>query len=77
METILTPVVFQIDAAKVTEKIASFIEAKRIEFHRDGALVSLSGGVDSSTVLALTVRAMGPERVRALLLRRNKVILMQ
>lgn len=68
MKKILTPAVFQIDAAKVTEQIASFIEAKRIEFHRDGALVSLSGGVDSSTVLALTVRAMGPERVRALLL---------
>jgi NAD+ synthase len=68
MGALLTPAVFQIDVAKVTEQIASFIETKRIEFHRDGALVSLSGGLDSSTVLALTVRAMGPERVKALLL---------
>ncbi|HVP22158.1 MAG TPA: NAD(+) synthase [Anaerolineaceae bacterium] len=68
MELSLTPAVFQIDAAKVTEQISAFIEAKRIEMHRDGALVSLSGGLDSSTVLALTVRAMGPEHVKALLL---------
>ena len=68
METPLTPAVFDIDAAKVAEQIASFIEKKRIEFHRDGALVALSGGLDSSTILALTTRAMGPEHVKALLL---------
>jgi NAD+ synthase len=68
METQLTQAVFQTDVARVAEHIASFIENKCVEFHRDGALVSLSGGLDSSTVLALTVRALGPERVKALLL---------
>lgn len=68
METLLTPAIFQIDVPKVAEQIASFIESKRIELNRDGALVSLSGGVDSSTVLALTVRAIGPDRVKALLM---------
>jgi len=68
MDTSLTSSVFKMDVPKVTEEIAAFIERKRIELHRDGALVSLSGGLDSSTVLALTVRAMGAERVKALLL---------
>ena len=68
MEILLTPDVFQMDVARVAAQIAEFIEARRIELHRDGALVALSGGLDSSTVLALTVRAMGAERVKALLL---------
>ena len=68
METLLTPDVFQMDVARVAAQITEFIEARRIELHRDGALVALSGGLDSSTVLALTVRAMGAERVKALLL---------
>jgi NAD+ synthase len=68
MQTPLTQAVFKIDVGWVADKIASFIDEKRIEFHRDGALVSLSGGLDSSTVLALTVRALGPKRVKALLM---------
>ena len=36
--------------------------------HRDGILVPLSGGLDSSTVLLLCARAVGKERVRALLI---------
>ncbi|HOV06570.1 MAG TPA: NAD(+) synthase [Anaerolineaceae bacterium] len=68
MEPLLTTEVFQIDVARVAAQISEFIEARRSELHRDGALVALSGGLDSSTVLALTVRAMGAERVKALLL---------
>lgn len=36
--------------------------------HSQGVVVALSGGVDSALVLALAARALGPERVRALLL---------
>lgn len=36
--------------------------------HRRGAVLGISGGVDSSVVLALCVRAFGPENVTALLL---------
>jgi NAD+ synthase len=35
---------------------------------RQGAVVAISGGIDSSVVLALCVRAFGPERVIGLLL---------
>jgi NAD+ synthase len=35
---------------------------------RYGAVVGISGGIDSSTVLALCVRAFGPERVTAVMM---------
>ena len=37
-------------------------------FRRRGAVVGLSGGIDSSVVAALCVRAFGPERVLAVLM---------
>ncbi len=37
-------------------------------FHRRGAVVGCSGGVDSSVVMALCARALGPQRVLAVLL---------
>jgi NAD+ synthase len=36
--------------------------------HRQGIVMGISGGIDSSVVLALCVRAFGPERIVALLL---------
>jgi NAD+ synthase len=36
--------------------------------HRQGAVVGISGGIDSSTVLALCARAFGPEHVVGILL---------
>ncbi|RXM07233.1 NAD(+) synthase, partial [Citrobacter sp. AAK_AS5] len=38
------------------------------ELGREGIVVALSGGLDSSSVLALCARAVGPARVTALLL---------
>ena len=37
-------------------------------FKKKGLIVALSGGVDSSVVAALAVRAVGPDRVLGLLL---------
>ena len=58
-----------LDVAKETERI---VEGLRQSVHqtlrRQGAVLGISGGIDSSVVLALCVKAFGPERVVALLL---------
>ena len=52
-----------------TERIVDTLRrAVRQEMRRYGAVVGISGGVDSSTVLALCVRAFGPEHVTALMM---------
>ena len=56
--------VLQIDAAKVTDTlVANLRNDIRRELHRSGAIVGISGGIDSSVVLALCVRALGAKRV--------------
>ena len=58
-----------IDAAQEAERIISSLRRNvHQKLHRQGAVLGISGGIDSSTVLALCVRAFGPERVVALLL---------
>lgn len=56
-----------LDPAQETERL---VEGLRAEVHtnlrKQGAVVGVSGGIDSAVVLALTVRAFGPERVVAL-----------
>jgi NAD+ synthase len=56
----------EIDTAKTAEKISSFIRQQVEISGLNGAVVSVSGGLDSSVVLALTARALGSSRVRAL-----------
>ena len=57
------PASLQIDAelemAKVTETLSAYLAHSR----RRGVVVALSGGIDSSTVAALSVMALGPDRV--------------
>jgi NAD+ synthase len=60
--------VFRIDAEKVTEKLVTFIRKKTDELRRDGCVTALSGGLDSSTVAALCVRAVGAGKVTGLFL---------
>jgi NAD+ synthase len=60
--------VFAIDAASYVERLCNFIQSTTAALHRDGVLVALSGGLDSSTVLLLCARAVGAEKVTALLM---------
>ena len=56
----------------VDAEIARLTEALRAAvfhtLHRQGGVVGISGGIDSSVVLALSARALGPERVIGVLL---------
>ncbi len=57
------------DAAQEAERLIAWIrETILTTLKREGAVVGVSGGVDSATVLHLTVRALGADRVLALML---------
>jgi len=59
-----TATVLDMDYAAELEKIKlSIRQALRDDFKRQGLIVALSGGIDSSTVAALCVAAVGKERV--------------
>lgn len=61
--------VLDLDCASEAERIcASIRESLAGPLKRQGLVVALSGGVDSSTVTALCARAIGPGRVLALLM---------
>ncbi|RMF27849.1 MAG: NAD(+) synthase [Chloroflexi bacterium] len=61
--------VLDLDPAQEVERIVARLRRDVLErLHRRGGVVGISGGVDSSVVLALAVRALGPERVVGLLL---------
>ena len=50
----------EIDPAAEIERIVSFMQKSvRQMLHRSGGVVGISGGIDSSLVLALCVRALG------------------
>jgi NAD+ synthase len=57
-----------LDPAQVAERIEAFIRRNVDDFQRDGAIVGVSGGLDSAVVASLAARALGPEKVQALLL---------
>ena len=61
--------VLTIDPAIETERLVAFLQnSVRQVLRRHGGVVGISGGVDSSVVLALCVRAFGPQRVAAVIL---------
>lgn len=58
-----------LDTEQETERIVDALEgAVHQKLRRQGAVVGLSGGIDSSVVLALCARAFGPDKVVGLLL---------
>ena len=59
----------RLDCAEETEKITQVLrEAVLKRFRKKGVVVAFSGGIDSSLVGALCVRAFGKERVFGLLM---------
>jgi NAD+ synthase len=58
-----------LDPQAEVERIATWMrQAMRKDLHRQGAVVGLSGGVDSSVTAALCVRALGESRIFGLLM---------
>ena len=58
-----------IDTGKEIERLTRWIRETTLgQLGRKGVIVAISGGIDSSVVAALCVRALGPKRVLALLL---------
>ncbi len=65
----LSSEVLAIDAAATVRSIAEWLrETVLARFRRRGAVVGISGGVDSAVCAALAARAFGPERVLGLLM---------
>ena len=60
--------VLAIDARSEVERIRAGLRHGIAELRRRGAVVAISGGVDSAVCAALAVRALGPERVLTLIL---------
>ena len=57
-----------VDPAAVVETICSFVRGQLASMRRDGAVVGLSGGVDSALCARLCVEALGKSRVLGLIL---------
>ncbi len=58
-----------IDPELTVEAISDAIRSQiQLSLHRRGAVVGLSGGIDSSVVAALCVRTLGPNRVLGLMM---------
>lgn len=68
METKEKSNLLHLDTTKTKDKIIRFIRRYALELNRDGALVGLSGGLDSCLVLKLCVEALGSENVMAVTL---------
>jgi NAD+ synthase len=66
-----------IDPIKAEKMITKFIKKTVEEAGLNGAIVAVSGGIDSAVVLSLTVKALGPKRVTALTLPERDITPMQ
>src|SRR5688572_22272945 len=67
-ETTFSAGVLAIDPAAASAAIEQAIRQQVTSLRRRGAVVGLSGGIDSSVVTSLCARALGPERVQVLLM---------
>lgn len=62
------PHVLEIDAGAEIDRLAGAIRSATARLHRKGAVVAVSGGIDSAVCVSLAARALGPSRVLGLLL---------
>jgi len=62
------PDFLKIDLEKTTKKLVDCIRRIVADAGANGVVIGLSGGVDSSTIAALSVRALGVDRVKVLLM---------
>ena len=58
----------RIDTVRERDRIGAFINASLRSFKRDGAVVGLSGGIDSAVAVALCVETIGRDKVIGLIL---------
>jgi len=65
----VTPDVLEVDAERVVNEIVTALQSTvgRV-LRRRGAVVAVSGGIDSAVTAALCVRAFGPDRTLAVLM---------
>jgi len=64
----LTAEQLRIDSEKVSQELEAFIRSSLGDFKREGAIVGLSGGIDSSVVAALSVAALDSSEVLGLIM---------
>jgi NAD+ synthase len=57
-----------IDPVNTARRIETFLLEQTTALHRDGAILGVSGGIDSAIVATLAAHALGADRVLALLL---------
>jgi NAD+ synthase len=63
----LSPEILRLDPEAETERIAAWIRnTVFLNFHRRGAVIGVSGGIDSSVVAFLCARALGNDRIQIL-----------
>ncbi len=58
----------QIDSERISRELKTFVKTSVSDYNREGAIVGLSGGLDSSVVLALSVAAVGSNKVLGLIM---------
>src|SRR6516165_2633979 len=61
-------VALAIDCAEAAKRIEVFLRETLRKLNRRGCVIGVSGGVDSAVCVHLAVRALGPNRVIALLM---------
>lgn len=60
--------ILRMDCPKETDRICDFIRHQLLRLKRDGAVIGLSGGIDSALSAALCVKALGKDKVFGLML---------
>ncbi len=58
----------EIDPEREAKRIQGFLKAALERLHKDGVVIGLSGGLNSSTVAFLAKEALGPHRIFSLIL---------